>query len=93
MAGEEFMTRDRIPFLTVAETGGRAVETGKSFGLGPSVLAESLSSSACTMALTAVGRICAEQHRATVASNRTLDFTVLNTSTSEFISWPRKTVF
>jgi hypothetical protein len=86
MAAEGSMTRDKVPFSTIAETGGRAVETGKSFSLGPTVLAESLSSSACTVALTAVGRICAEQHRATVASNRTLDFMVLNTSTSEFIS-------
>jgi hypothetical protein len=92
MAAEESVTRVRIPFSTVAEKGGRAVETGKPFRSGPTMLAERLSSGACTMPLTAVGRICAEQHRARVASNRA-DFIVLNTSTSEYITRSPKTVF
>src|SRR5438067_534403 len=74
---EGFITGIRIPFSTIAETGGSAVGARKPFGVSATVLA----STADTVCPTTVGRTCAEQPRATAASNRTLDFIVLNTST------------
>jgi hypothetical protein len=90
----EFTSIDKFPFSTgIREIPEAVLGTGETSGITVAILASCLVCCTYSASFTAVGRTCAEQHRARAASNGTLDFIVLNTSTSEYITWPRKAAF